>query len=128
MVVHTSVKTPTAAAEWLIQRVAVQIDRVGELMSRLQRAVQGFVNAEKHRLVYYQQRLVGTVYQVVVKERGKLVLLDKTVDLHSPERIYKMGFSLTVANGKVLRHQADVQAGDVLQTHLQDGVVTSVVE
>lgn len=128
MVVHTSVKTPTAAAEWLIQRVAVQIDRVGELMSRLQRAVQGFVNAEKHRLVYYQQRLVGTVYQAVVKEKGKLVLLDKTVDLHSPERIYKMGFSLTVANGKVLRHQADVQAGDVLQTHLQDGVVTSVVE
>lgn len=128
MVVHTSVKTPTAAAEWLIQRVAVQIDRVGELMSRLQRAVQGFVNAEKHRLVYYQQRLVGTVYQAVVKEKGKLVLLDKTVDLHSPERIYKMGFSLTVANGKVLRHQADVQAGDVLQTHLQNGVVTSVVE
>ena len=128
MVVHTSVKTPTAAAEWLIQRVAVQIDRVGELMSRLQRAVQGFVNAEKHRLVYYQQRLVGTVYQVVVKERGKLVLLDKTVDLHSPERIYKMGYSLTTVNGKVLRQQKDVEVGDVLTTHLQDGVVTSIVK
>ena len=58
MVVHTSVKTPTAAAEWLIQRVAVQIDRVGELMSRLQRAVQGFVNAEKNRLAYCQRCLV----------------------------------------------------------------------
>ena len=128
MVVHTSVKTPTAAAEWLIQRVAVQIDRVGELMSRLQRAVQGFVNAEKHRLVYYQQRLVGTVYQAVVKEKGKLVLLDKTVDLHSPERIYKMGYSLTTVNGKVLRQQKDVEVGDVLTTHLQDGVVTSIVK
>jgi exodeoxyribonuclease VII large subunit len=128
MVVHTSVKTPIAAAEWLIQRVAVQIDRVGELMSRLQRAVQGFVNAEKHRLVYYQQRLVGTVYQAVVKEKGKLVLLDKTVDLHSPERIYKMGYSLTTVNGKVLRQQKDVEVGDVLTTHLQDGVVTSIVK
>lgn len=128
MVVHTSVKTPTAAAEWLIERVAVQVDRVGELVLRLQRAVRGAVNGEKNRLSYYQQRLSGAVYQAVAKEKSKLVLWDKTIDLHSPERIYKMGYSLTTLNGKVLRYQADVQAGDVLKTHLQDGVVTSIVE
>ena len=128
MVVHTSVKTPTAAAEWLIERVAVQVDRVGELVLRLQRAVRGAVNGEKNRLSYYQQRLSGAVYQAVAKEKSKLVLWDKTIDLHSPERIYKMGYSLTTVNGKVLRYQADVQAGDVLKTHLQDGVVTSIVE
>lgn len=128
MVVHTSVKTPTAAAEWLIERVAVQVDRVGELVLRLQRAVRGAVNGEKNRLSYYQQRLSGAVYQAVAKEKSKLVLWDKTIDLHSPERIYKMGYSLTTVNGKVLRYQADVQAGDVLKTHLQDGVVISIVE
>jgi exodeoxyribonuclease VII large subunit len=128
MVVHTSVKTPTAAAEWLIERVAVQVDRVGELVLRLQRAVRGAVNGEKNRLSYYQQRLSGAVYQAVAKEKSKLVLWDKTIDLHSPERIYKMGYSLTTVNGKVLRYQADVQAGDVLKTHLQHGVVTSIVE
>ena len=66
--------------------------------------------------------------RAVAKEKSKLVLWDKTIDLHSPERIYKMGYSLTTVNGKVLRYQADVQAGDVLKTHLQDGVVISIVE
>ena len=69
MVVHTSVKTPTAAAEWLIERVAVQVDRVGELVLRLQRAVRGAVNGEKNRLSYYQQRLSGAVCQAVAKEK-----------------------------------------------------------
>ena len=47
MVVHTSVKTPTAAAEWLIECVAVQVEKVGELLIRLQRATQGAVNRQK---------------------------------------------------------------------------------
>lgn len=128
MVVNVSVKTPTAAAEWLIERVAVQVERVERLMLRLQRTVRGAVNAEKNRLAYCQRCLVGSLYQAVASEKNRLSLWDKTIELHSPERIYKMGYSLTTVNGKVLRQQKDVEVGDVLQTHLQDGVVTSVVE
>jgi len=128
MVVHTSVKTPTAAAEWLIERVAVQVERVERLMLRLQRTVRGAVNAEKNRLAYCQRCLVGSLYQAVASEKNRLSLWDKTIELHSPERIYKMGYSLTTVNGKVLRQQKDVEVGDVLTTHLQDGVVTSIVK
>ena len=128
MVVNVSVKTPTAAAEWLIERVAVQVERVERLMLRLQRTVQGAVNAEKNRLAYCQRCLVGSLYQAVASEKNRLSLWDKTIELHSPERIYKMGYSLTTVNGKVLRQQKDVEVGDVLTTHLQDGVVTSIVK
>lgn len=128
MVVNVSVKTPTAAAEWLIERVAVQVERVERLMLRLQRTVRGAVNAEKNRLAYCQRCLVGSLYQAVASEKNRLSLWDKTIELHSPERIYKMGYSLTTVNGKVLRQQKDVEVGDVLTTHLQDGVVTSIVK
>jgi exodeoxyribonuclease VII large subunit len=128
MVVHTSVKTPTAAAEWLVERVAEQVERVGGLQLRLERAVQGAVSKEKNRLVVYHQRMMSAVYQAIAREKGKLNLWQKTVELHSPERIYRMGYSLTTVNGKVVRGAQDVVKGDVIETHLRDGVIQSEVK
>lgn len=128
MVVHTSVKTPTAAAEWLIERVAEQVDRVGGLMLRLQRATQNAVSREKNRLLLYEQQIFNAVRGKAVRERGKLDLWMKTIELHSPERIFQMGYSLTMANGKLVRSQDDVNEGDLLETHLHDGVIQSVVK
>ena len=128
MVVHTSVKTPTAAAEWLVERVAEQVERVGGLQLRLERAVPGAVNKEKNRLVVYHQRMMSAVYQALAREKGKLNLWQKTVELHSPERIYRMGYSLTTVNGKVVRGAQDVAKGDVMETHLREGVIQSEVQ
>ena len=128
MVVKISVKTPTAAAEWLIERVAEQVEKVGGLVLRLQRAAMGAVNKEKNRLSLYQQRLKSAIREAVLREQGKLGLWQKTIELHSPERIFKMGYSLTTVNGKVINNQADVKAGDLLETHLQTGVIQSIVK
>lgn len=128
MVVKISVKTPTAAAEWLIERVAEQVEKIGELVLRLQRAAMGAVNKEKNRLSLYQQRLIGAIRGTVLREQGKLGLWQKTIELHSPERIFKMGYSLTTVNGKVINNQEDVKAGDLLETHLQTGVIQSIVK
>ena len=128
MVVKISVKTPTAAAEWLIERVAEQVEKVGGLVLRLQRAAMGAVNKEKNRLSLYQQRLKSAIRGAVLREQGKLGLWQKTIELHSPERIFKMGYSLTTVNGKVINNQADVKAGDLLETHLQTGVIQSIVK
>lgn len=128
MVVHTSVKTPTAAAEWLIERVAEQVERVGSLMLRLQRTTQNAVSREKNRLLLYEQQIFNAVRGKAVRERGKLDLWMKTIELHSPERIFNMGYSLTMVNGKLVRSQSEVNEGDVLETHLHDGVIQSVVK
>lgn len=128
MVVKISVKTPTAAAEWLIERVAEQVEKVGGLVLRLQRAAMGAVNKEKNRLSLYQQRLIGAIRGTVLREQGKLGLWQKTIELHSPERIFKMGYSLTTVNGKVINNQSDVKEGDLLETHLQTGVIQSIVK
>lgn len=128
MVVYSSVKTPTAAAEWLIDRVAVQVERVGEMQLRLQKAVQGKIARERNRVLVMEQRMINAVRRMVVREEGKLNLWRKTIDLHSPEHIFKMGYSLTTANGKIVRSSKDVHEGDVVETYLQDGMIQSVVE
>jgi exodeoxyribonuclease VII large subunit len=128
MVVNASVKTPTAAAEWLIEHVAVQVERVGELMARLQRATQRSINRQKNKMALYHQRLGSAVKRAMMQEHGKMALWQKTIELHSPERIFKMGYSLTTVNGNVVRKKEDVLVGEVLETHLRDGVIRSVVE
>ncbi len=128
MVVHTSVKTPTAAAEWLIECVAQQVERVSNWMLRLQRAAQNAVYREQNHLSLYEQRIINAVHGKALSERGKLDVWLKTIELHSPERIFKMGYSLTTVNGKLVRHQREVNQGDILETHLHDGVIQSVVK
>ena len=128
MVTHTSVKTPTAAAEWLIERVAEQVERVNQLEVRLLRATQYAVVQENNKLQAYLQRMSYSAQRLIMQEQNKLQMWGKTIELHSPERIFKMGYSLTTLNGKPVMKKEDVKDGDVLKTYVQDGVVESVVK
>lgn len=127
MVVHTSVKTPTAAAEWLINTMQMQADKIGELYLRLQRATQHAIHHQKNRIASLWQSLRFATQRRLQKQRLQLELWHKTIALHSPERIYQMGYSLTTANGKIVKSIHDVKAGDELMTHTKDGVIRSEV-
>jgi exodeoxyribonuclease VII large subunit len=128
MVAHTSVKTPTAAAEWLIERVAEQVEMMRQLALRLQRATQHAVVQENNKLQAYMQRMSHAAQRLLMQEQNRLQMWTKMIELHSPERIFKMGYSLTMVNGKPVMRKEDVKEGDVLKTYLQDGVVESVVK
>ena len=128
MVAHTSVKTPTAAAEWLIERVAKQVEMISQLVLRLQRATQHAVVQENNKLQAYMQRMSHAAQRLLMQEQNQLQMWTKTIELHSPERIFKMGYSLTMVNGKPVMRKEDVKEGDVLKTYVQDGVVESVVK
>lgn len=127
MVVHTSVKTPTAAAEWLINAMQEQAEKVGELYVRLQRVAQHAIHKQQNRLEALWQALRFTTQRRISKQRNQLELWEKTIGIHSPERIYRMGYSLTTVNGKVVRSIHDVKAGEEMLTHTGDGVIRSEV-
>ncbi len=128
MVVHTSVKTPTAAAEWLINAMQEQADRLGELYLRLQRVAQMAIRKQQNKLDHLWQSLRFLMQQRLHRQRTQLELWEKTIALHSPERIYRMGYSLTTINGKVVKSIRDVKAGEELLTHTVDGVIRSEVK
>lgn len=128
MVVHSSVKTPTAAAEWLINAMQQQADRIAELYTRLQRVIQHTINQQHIRIEQLQQALQYASKKHLYQLRSQLEMWQKTIELHSPERIYRMGYSLTTVDGKVVKSIHDVKAGQQLQTYTADGTITSVVE
>ena len=127
MVVHTSVKTPTAAAEWLINAMQEQAEKIGELYVRLQRVAQHAIHKQQNRLEELWQSLRFATQRRISKQRNQLELWEKTIGIHSPERIYRMGYSLTTVNGKVVRSIHDVKAGEEMLTHIGDGVIRSDV-
>lgn len=128
MVVHTSVKTPTAAAEWLITAMQEQADRLAELQLRLQRIAQHAIRKQQNQLDTLWQSLRFATQRRLHRQRAQLELWAKTIALHSPERIYRMGYTLTTVNGKIVRSIHDVQAGEQLLTHTADGVIQSEVK
>ena len=128
MVVHTSVKTPTAAAEWLIAAMQAQADRLGELQLRLQRVVQMAIRKQHSKLDALWQSVRFATQRRLHRQRTQLEFWEKTIALHSPERIYRMGYSLTTVNGKIVKSINDVKTGDQLLTHTADGVIQSEVK
>ncbi len=128
MVVHTSVKTPTAAAQYLIGLVETQAVRLEALNNRLLGATQRVLQTEKDRLQRYEQSLRMTAQRLLMGERNRLAIWQKTIELHSPERIYRMGYSLLMRDGKPVHSVRDLEAGAKVETHLRDGVVESTVD
>ena len=105
LVAREALKTPTAVAEWLIHRMDDQLNRINDLLVRLRRTEERQILIRRHRVELLEQRLAAC----------------------NPERIYRMGYSLLTKDGKVIRSVHDLQAGDILTTHLSDGTVRSTV-
>ena len=101
IVAHLSLKTPTAVAEFLIHRMEAQINRINDLLVRLQRTAERQVLLRQHRIELLEQRLSAC----------------------NPETIYKKGYSLLTKNGVVIRSVKDIKAADLVTAHLIDGTV-----
>ena len=99
LVAHEALKTPTAVAEWFIHRLDDQVNRINDLLQRLQRTAERQILIRRHRIDMLEQRLAAC----------------------NPERIYQRGYSLLTKNGKVIRSVQELQKGDTVVTHLADG-------
>lgn len=128
MVVHTSVKTPTAAAEFLISHSMEQQDKLIQIRQRLSMVCMRPIMREKQKLMTLQGRLKQVLTQAVYIRKNQLLLIGKSIEIHSPERIYRLGYSLTTYKGHPVHSASEVKQGDELVTELQDGKVVSIVQ
>lgn len=128
MVAHSALKTPTAVAAYLIERMDSQSARIDDLRQRLLRTADRQILMRQHRIDEWQQRLEQANRQQFLCQLHKLELFEQRITACSPERIYRMGYSLLKCNGKAVRSIRDVAAGDVLTTYMQDGKIESIAQ
>lgn len=148
-VAHTRVKTPTAAAEYLIARMDEVADRLNDLAVRLYEGVTARLKWERNRLQQCRNRiptasvrrvssaklelltarkdLHRSVEAVLARHRHKLELLKQRLADASPDKLLARGYSITLKDGKAVKDAALLSPGDRLVTRLYRGEVQSVV-
>lgn len=128
LVVHSSLKTPTAVAEMIVDHNAGQLVRIDELRQRLALIATQMVAVRRQQIEQLRLTLQYTIANALQKERNRLQMFNQAIALHSPEQIFKKGYSLTLHDGKVVRDAKQLQAGDTIATVFANGERTSVVQ
>ena len=148
-VAHVSVKTPTAAAEYLIARADEAADRLQTLASRLREGVKARLSEARRRLDDCRKGIPVVAFRrlsearlslqtarhgaeraalsSLTRQRHRLELLGQRLADASPEKQLARGYSLTLKDGRVVKDASLLQAGDGIETRLQRGTVWSVV-
>lgn len=149
MVAHTSVKTPTAAAEFLISNLDEAEDMINEFahqlsnfaskatkneerrleMTRLrikQAARTGFLK-ETNLLSTYLFKIKNYAQNRMVHESSRLNLIQTKIETHSPKFLTERGYTITTMNGKRLTSTQEIKTGDKITTHLPDGNFNSKI-
>lgn len=148
-VANMRVKTPTAAAEWLIARGADALTRLhtaaGEILRLAERRLQlahrrlDAISAELPLLTHAvitrrrmavgpeaAERLVNTVADRLRRQADRLKALSELTDTLSPEATLRRGFSITRVDGRAVTDPAEVPDGATITTSLASGEIHSV--
>jgi exodeoxyribonuclease VII large subunit len=148
-VAHTRVKTPTAAAEFLIAKMDRCADALDEMSARLMQGVRNRLLWEHRRMESLKQRIPNAVYkrigdakyallsaqrnlqmasrQFLSVKKHRLELLQQRLNDALPEKQLARGYSITLKDGKAVKDASLLKEGDTLVTMLYQGKVESVV-
>lgn len=148
-VAHTRVKTPTAAAEFLVNRLVEAAEHLAHCVDAVADGISRRMTAEQQRLARLAQRLPGAfalrrtnedhrlgraleristgIGNLLTRQQHRLELAEKVLEGASPERILRRGYSITYRAGRAVRSAADVAVDEVLLTRFADGDIYSKV-
>lgn len=142
MVAHTSLKTPTAVAEFLIEGIYRYDDHLHDALMRLKRGFENGVqnhfnllerfelrlkselthqfNKADDQLAFLSTKLKNRTQQRILAMQSELKTFDSILRLNDPTTIFKKGYTITLKNGKSI-HKQDVNLNDELVT-FGDGI------
>ena len=148
MVACKSLKTPTATAKYIVQKMEETEAELLFMQQSLSEAVLYLLQNNKnylenllltlpwsakreiekqHHLIENNSFKINLLQkQVLEKKYQKLLSLEKQLELLSPYNLLKKGYSITLKDGKIVRKE-QITAGDNITTILYDGSVESII-
>ena len=128
MVAHTHVKTPTALADWFLDRFSGEAWRLDTLVQRLHLAVRTHATAQLGALEALKIRLVHAVLDRHADALHALDLLERRVEAADPRRALDRGFLIALKDGHRTDRAASFAPGDRLTLLFRDGSVEAEVK
>jgi exodeoxyribonuclease VII large subunit len=148
-VAHTRVKTPTAAAAFIIEHQAEEAALLDDLYLRITHSAEERIQREKQRLehqkavlpllftnfiqgkqnglVLLHQRLMNAGNQRLEREQHRLQLMKQRMDSLDPKLLLKRGYTITTCGGKFVRSIEGLAEGEVLTTQTEKGEILSKI-
>ena len=142
-------KTPTAVAEYLIHRALSLDKQLQELTRQLTDAVAFAISRSANKLQYLSQRLQtimhshiriqdreihalqirlkNVAHTLLLQKKNQIAWMEDKLHLLDPVNLLRRGYSITLANGKVVRNARTLEKGQQIETILHDGKVQSVI-
>lgn len=149
MVSYMRVKTPTAAAAFLIDHLSEVYTALVSARERISRIAERHLAYEKMRLKQLADRiptlfaltrerqtkridalahrLDSAATQRLERERHRLQLVTQRAQAQDPIHILRRGYSITLHNGHALRSGDELADGDIIETRLEQGTLKSEI-
>ncbi len=128
MVSHTRVKTPTAAAAFLIDSLCATLQRVTEAESIIARCAQERLQRHWLELEHATTLLPHLVQRLMTEMRHQLERIQLKLEGYDPELLLQRGYSITLHQGQVVKSPTQLKAGDEMETRLKEGTIKSIVQ
>ena len=150
MVSHTRVKTPTAAAAFLISHLKEVLDIIdasqntitryaqqklstlNSQLSTLSEAIPRLFSVVKTRqeakIDLFNQRMLTSIDRRFISESHRLELFLEKLKALDPTLLLKRGYSITLKNGRAVRDPQALQKGDEIETRLEKGTIKSIIK
>ena len=105
-----------------------ECSRCERLVMRMEMNTKSMIANMRNRLLHDAERLQFVVPAVLSRQKQRLESCERGIRLAQPERVLKLGFSLTLKDGKAVTDASQLSPGDRIVTRLSNGEVTSRVE
>ncbi|WP_165020237.1 exodeoxyribonuclease VII large subunit [Dysgonomonas sp. ZJ279] len=94
----------------------------------LRKEVQKIVRNEQNTFSLLGNSLSRNMHQAIKGNETRLETFEKHLNLISPETILKKGYTLTMKNGKIVKHTDSLEKGDTITTVFAKGQVESIIK
>lgn len=150
MVACIRVKTPTAAAAYLVSHLLKVSDLIDNMNERMVRCATMGIEMQKMRLARLSERLpsvfslvkvkreahldalnsrlITSVRQFFDRQTHRLDMLGQRAAALDPKLLLSRGYSITIHNGKAVRDKDTLKPGDEIETIFEKGTVKSIVQ
>ena len=127
MVSHQRVKTPTAAAAFLIDHAQAVFDALNDAQQRITRYAQLRFQTQEAQLSTLNTQLSTLVERKLTNEVHRLELFEEKLKALDPTLLLRRGYSITLKDGHTVRDPKTLLPGDQIETRLEKGTIKSSV-
>ena len=126
MVSHLRVKTPTAAAAFLIDRLQERMNFLNDVQARIIRHTLQRLSTLGAQLNTISTSLPLLAERRITAEHHKISIIEEKLKASDPKLLLKRGYSITYSKGKIIRDPKTLKQGDPIETVLEKGTIQSV--